>query len=83
MERSTADTKKISPVQALYRVVTSVTHDSLSRSPPGRSYMYERLPRPILWYRGKILKRRQLQMRRTKRLAYIKGDFFRSRASWF
>ena len=33
VERSTADTKKISPVQSLCRVVTSVTHDSPSRSP--------------------------------------------------
>ena len=33
VERSTADTKKISPVQSLCRVVTSITHDSPSRSP--------------------------------------------------
>ena len=48
----------------------------------GHSYLYERLPRPILWYRGKNKKRRQLQMRRTKRHASVR-DFFRSRVSWF
>ena len=33
MERSTADTKERSPVKSPCRVVTSVTHDSQSRSP--------------------------------------------------
>ena len=50
MDRSTADTKKRSPVQSLRRVVTSVTHDNPSRSPSlfisaglqGRYYFYFR-----------------------------------------
>ena len=36
MERSTADTKERSPVESPCRVVTSVTHDSQSRSPAYR-----------------------------------------------
>ena len=37
MERSSADAKERSPVQSPCRVVTSVTHDSQSRSPLSRS----------------------------------------------
>ena len=38
VERSTANTKERSPVQSPCRVVTSVTHDSQSRSPPPTWY---------------------------------------------